>query len=343
MIVIPAFEPDGVLLILVKSLREQTEQAVNVPLVIVDDGSRSDESAKVFAECETLPHVTVLRHPHNCGKGAALKTGLKYAQDHNAMFLCTADADGQHSLEDINKLVSEAQTTTGFLLGVRSFDKNVPFRSQIGNMITRFVFYLLTRKWIADTQSGLRVIPQSLFNDFRNIRSDRYDFELVCLLKAARTARVTQIPIATIYEAGNPSSHFKPFMDSTLIYFAFLRFAFVAPLIALLDFTIFLSLGLLFAPSIAFLMTRCFTAVLYFIFMKEVVFKTDTPEPRHIIRFILLNLANMLIGSFLLGRFSTGTVDHNAMTYLIIMTGLAIVNFYIMRIFVFVKTTNIET
>ncbi|HBY61172.1 MAG TPA: hypothetical protein DEH78_15225, partial [Solibacterales bacterium] len=44
---------------------------------------------------------------------------------------------------------------------------------------------------------------------------------------------------ATIYEDGNPSSHFNPLLDSLKIYFVLLRFGFVALLTALVDNAVF--------------------------------------------------------------------------------------------------------
>ena len=55
-------------------------------------------------------------------------------------------------------------------------------------------------------------------------------------------------PIRTIYEAGNPSSHFNPLVDSMKIYFVLLRFASVSLLTALLDNLVFYR-GLPAAPG----------------------------------------------------------------------------------------------
>ena len=88
------------------------------------------------------------------------------------------------------------------------------------------IFKFVTGKYLKDTQSGLRLIPKSLFNTLIAIKSNKYDFELDCLLKIAssKKANIKTLKISTIYEAGNLSSHFRPIFDSTLVYLVLLQF-----------------------------------------------------------------------------------------------------------------------
>jgi polyprenyl-phospho-N-acetylgalactosaminyl synthase len=69
-------------------------------VVVVDDGSQDDTAAVA----ERYP-VWVLRHQVNLGQGAALQTGLCFALGRGAKYLVTFDADGQHSSEEIERLV----------------------------------------------------------------------------------------------------------------------------------------------------------------------------------------------------------------------------------------------
>jgi glycosyltransferase involved in cell wall biosynthesis len=94
-IVIAAFRESQAVAEVVRGLREQWPR-----VVVVDDGSE-DGTAQVAAEAG----ATVLRHVINRGQGAALQTGISHALHCGAKAIVTFDADGQHSVADIARLL----------------------------------------------------------------------------------------------------------------------------------------------------------------------------------------------------------------------------------------------
>jgi len=109
-----------------------------------------------------------------------------------------------------------------------------------------------------------------------------YEFELEALfvLKHRRT-RVLQVPIRTIYEAGNLSSHFDPLVDSTKIYFVLLRFTLASLATALLDNVVFFSM--LFAGSSILAgqaVARLVALFLNYALVKNFVFYSDQTHLR---------------------------------------------------------------
>jgi len=210
-VIIPAFEPDSLLVPLVNKLQGSFRA-----IIVVDDGSRHSDA--VFA---TLPHaenIRFLRHPTNLGKGQALKTAFAEALRHypNAIGAVTVDADGQHLDKDI-LTVSRALCASpdALILGVRTFQKGTPFRSRLGNLWTCCEFRLLTGLWVSDTQTGLRAIPFGLLNHLLTIPGDRYEYEIRMLVEiVTKRHDVIQVPITTVYHEGNSTSHFKPFVDT---------------------------------------------------------------------------------------------------------------------------------
>jgi len=50
-----------------------------IELIVVDDASRDGSWEALQAVAREQPRVKVLRHEHNQGKGAALRTGLQHA------------------------------------------------------------------------------------------------------------------------------------------------------------------------------------------------------------------------------------------------------------------------
>jgi hypothetical protein len=189
-------------------------------------GSTDPASTGVFDAVEDLGG-TVLRCSANRGKGAALKTGLRHvAETFPGHDVVSADADGQHSVADIRRVARHVGATGRIVLGVRSFDTDVPLRSRFGNAFTRVLFRAATGHDLRDTQTGLRGYPAALLPWLLRVRGVRFEYEMNVLLSAARDGHpVDEVEVATTYLPGNASSHFGSLTDSVRIYGALLRHA----------------------------------------------------------------------------------------------------------------------
>ena len=123
-VLIPAYRPSASLPDLVRALAAKAIPAI----VIVDDGS-GPEYREVFSRAAAFPNVHLLRHATNLGKGAALKTGINYAlcTFPGLVGIVTADADGQHHPDDIERIADTLLARPDCLvLGSRGFDGDVP-------------------------------------------------------------------------------------------------------------------------------------------------------------------------------------------------------------------------
>lgn len=244
-VLIPAYEPTQSLVEIVDSLRNQ-----DIPVVIVNDGSKEKASLQVIDHLTQHQNITILHHAVNLGKGAALKTGLNhiYLEFSKCAAVVTADADGQHSPKDIIRVGEKSvESRDSLIMGVREFKKNIPLRSLIGNKLTYFVLRLMTGINIKDTQTGLRGIPLSLIGLFLRSKENGYSYEMEMILKCKdNNINIQSINIETIYLNNNDSSHFNPFWDSMKIYFVLMRFSFSSFITMLADyiiFTVYVSLG----------------------------------------------------------------------------------------------------
>jgi polyprenyl-phospho-N-acetylgalactosaminyl synthase len=127
-------------------------------VVVVDDGS-SDATA----DQARAGGAVVIRHPFNLGQGAALQTGIDYALAHAAEFIVTFDADGQHRLSDISRLVEAlVQERADFALGSRFLGQapNLPpLRRLVLRAATAFT-RLTTGLQMTDTHNGLRAMTR---------------------------------------------------------------------------------------------------------------------------------------------------------------------------------------
>ncbi len=216
--VVPAYEPTGDLAGRIIKLREH----LPVPVVVVDDGSAAD-CRPVFDAVAALPDCTVLRHAANRGKGAAMKTAFAFVAENfpDCTGVVTIDADGQHDPEDCRRMAEALESGRRALyLGVRSFALGTtPFRSWWGNRCTALLFALLSGRWVPDTQTGLRAFLVSDIPFFLSVPGDGYEYEMAALMRAARAGMpFCKIPVRTIYEADNATSHFSPLRDTIRIH-----------------------------------------------------------------------------------------------------------------------------
>jgi putative flippase GtrA len=220
---IPSYQPTEILCSLLQAIRLHDSS----PIVVVDDGSGSGY-ASIIERVKQMPGTSVLTNAVNLGKGAALKHGMNdILVNHPACIgVVTADADGQHSAADILRVAAELrEKPDNVTFGARQFGLNVPFRSRLGNLVSRHVYRFFIGLSLLDTQTGLRGIPRSLMARCLSIRANRYEFEteqLVVIKSAGMPVR--EIPIETIYIDENRSSHFRPVLDSAQIYFVLLRY-----------------------------------------------------------------------------------------------------------------------
>lgn len=176
-------------------------------LLFVNDGS-TDSSAAVLARLG----VPILTHRLNQGKGAALKTGFRYAIEHGYTSVVTIDADLQHLPEDI-PLFAALDDNRHLIIGTRAIDlRKMPFLRWLTNNLTSLIISLFSGSRVRDSQSGYRLIPTTVLADLP-LRTIRYDLESEMLFKAgALGCRFAEVPIATIYHGSK--SFINPFVDS---------------------------------------------------------------------------------------------------------------------------------
>ncbi|MGI6345217.1 MAG: glycosyltransferase family 2 protein [Bacillota bacterium] len=216
-VIIPALNPIPGMVDLVRQLLQQGVAQV----IVVNDGS--DESYDpIFDAVEKMDNCAVLRHPINRGKGRALKTAFAHVLKHHQQLdgVVTADADGQHTIDDICKIGERlAAEQESLILGVRNFqEENVPLRSYIGNTLTSRVFHWWYGVELHDTQTGLRGIPLQAISWMVDLEGERYDLEINMLIHAKRhNLKLLTIPIATVYYDNNANSHYSTIGDSLFI------------------------------------------------------------------------------------------------------------------------------
>jgi glycosyltransferase involved in cell wall biosynthesis len=130
-------------------------------IVCVDDGSKDGSADQIRASGAHL-----VRHPINLGQGGALQTGIEYARKQaGGEFFVTFDADGQHRVEDVVKMIARLrEEPVDIVVGSRFHGdtSHIPLAKRI---VLRTVVALsprLRRLKLTDAHNGLRAFNRTV-------------------------------------------------------------------------------------------------------------------------------------------------------------------------------------
>lgn len=340
-VVIPALNPIPNLVLLVKELIQH-----GVPqVIVVNDGSDSSYDY-IFDQLKNTEGCSLLAHGTNLGKGKALKTAFCYYLEHFSDLdgLVTADADGQHTVEDIINVSRKLSLDKGsIILGMRDFsDKSVPKRSFMGNRVTSTIFRLFYGNYLEDTQTGLRGIPTSELSWLANMHGDKYEYEINMLINAKRrSVPISSVPIHTLYFDNNSGTHFNTFKDAGRIFACLLSglliYSFSSLVSGILDictFFIFDSLLLTFLSSASRLLTstviaRITSSILNFYLNRKVFSAEKEKLPGLLIRYYTLWFMQLLSSYGLVYAASLIFTSHDTLNKLIIDMFLGIISYQV--------------
>lgn len=342
-VIIPSYNPDDKLLLVV----EELSHSGFTDIIVINDGS-SAECLTYFEKITKANNCTVLTHPINSGKGAALKTGFEFFLQNRPgqAGVVTVDGDNQHKADNALACAKVMLETGKIVLGARCFDQeNVPWTSRLGNMFTKNVVKALLSLPINDTQTGLRAIPSEYISTFLKTDGDRYEYETNMLIDTKKHGfPIMEIPIETVYIENNKSSHFNPFIDSLRIYSQFAKYTAGSILSFLVDITIFYLLIRLinfkfYAVWVCTALARLVSSLFNFTLNQRFVFlKGNLSE--QIIRYYIVCIPTMALSALLvfgLTHYSPMVWPPIAITLLkmAVDTILFLISFYVQKHWVF--------
>lgn len=209
---IPTYNNAGTIVDVVRRVHQHMRD-----IVVVVDGS-TDETLTLLGALD-FP-ITIVSHERNQGKGRALVSGFRKAQELQFDYVLTIDADGQHYPEDIPLLLRALDIhRDAIIVGSRQFtDENMSGQSKFANRFSNFWFRLQTTVNLPDTQTGMRIYPLHQLYGL-NLITSRYEAELELLVFAAwHNVPLIPVPIRVYYPPKEERvSHFRPARDFTRI------------------------------------------------------------------------------------------------------------------------------
>lgn len=136
-------------------------QPTGLPCFVVDDGSDAATRAVLEALAAEHDNLTLTRLAHNAGKGEAVIRGLQVAAQAGFTHAVQVDADGQHAIEDIPKLLALAELHPQALIsGQPIYDDSIPRSRLYGRWVTHVWVWIETLSLqLKDSMCGFRVYP----------------------------------------------------------------------------------------------------------------------------------------------------------------------------------------
>lgn len=215
--ILPAYNEEGKIGRVVQKVRSTGQ----VDEIVVADDCSSDETNREASEAG----ATVLRHRHNMGVGAGIRSGLDYGREHGFDIAVIMSGDDQHEAKELPAVLEPLRSgRADFVQGSRRIKGgktvNGPLFREVTTRLYSLAFTVITFRRITDGTNGFRAFSLSIMDDPDiNLHQDwlnTYELEPYLLFKVVRSARyrVVEVPI-TIYYRGQTRdfSKMKPFRD----------------------------------------------------------------------------------------------------------------------------------
>jgi glycosyltransferase involved in cell wall biosynthesis len=203
--IIPAYQESRAITKVVKLSQKYCSS-----VIVVDDGS-TDQTGQIAKDSGAI----VLRHSRNRGKGAALRTGFKYAIELQCDLIITLDGDMQHNPHSIPRFIEKIHQGFDVVVGSRytTQSEEMPFMRKLSNLITTQTLRVFFKVPVTDSQSGYRAFRKQVLEAI-TVRDDGFAAETEILIDAKRAGfEISEIPIATNY--GDEESKIRARRDIT--------------------------------------------------------------------------------------------------------------------------------
>ncbi len=216
-IIVPVYNHENAIPQLLSKLKPQ-----GLPCLLVNDGS-SPDCSQVLADCarQQADWLSLIERPANSGKGAAVIDGFNWAIAQGFSHAIQIDADGQHDVQDIAKLLHLSRDNPqAMLLGKPIYAASAPKSRVYGRQFTNMWIWINTLSLaIDDGMCGLRLYPllavEKLLHNTNIAQGMAFDIDIAVRLYW-QGVDVLNLPTAVSYPLDGVS-HFKMWRDNVLI------------------------------------------------------------------------------------------------------------------------------
>jgi len=213
---IPAFNEEKNIAAIITKLADITDT-----IIVCNDGS-SDLTSDIAEKMGAF----VINHEKNLGYGAAIRSIFLKAKELDGDILVTFDADGQHRIEDIEKVTKPIiDQEVDLVIGSRFLDeseKEVPQYRKVGIKVITKITNASIKKQLTDSQSGFRAYSKKVLNELNPSELGMGISTEILIKASSKNFRITEVPIKILYSGDtsthNPVSHGSSVILSTIKY-----------------------------------------------------------------------------------------------------------------------------
>ena len=213
---IPAYNEEKNIAKIISRIKDVTQS------IIVCDDHSTDDTNKIAKSMG----VDVITHSRNMGYGSAIKSIFAKAKEIDSDILVTMDADGQHRIEDLKKILEPVLSgTVDICIGSRFLEKNVenvPSYRKVGIKVLTKLTNVSLKESITDSQSGFRAYAKKAISEIIPTESGMAISNEILLKASSLNLRIGEVPIVVLYD-GDTSTH-NPVSHGTSVFISTLKF-----------------------------------------------------------------------------------------------------------------------
>lgn len=206
-VIMPCYNEAATLPAILQAVRAVT---LDKEIIAVDDHSTDETLAILQAEAARDPHLRVVRHPRNRGKGAAVRSGLAHAR---GQITIIQDADLEYDPQDYYELVQPIiDGRVDVVFGSRFMGRHTGmyFWNAVGNKGLTFLTNFLFDCWISDMETCYKVMRTEIIRDL-HLESDDFRLEPEITAKVLRRGhRIYEVPISYLGRTYEEGKKMKP-------------------------------------------------------------------------------------------------------------------------------------
>ena len=213
---IPAYNEEKNIATIISQIKNFTDS------IIVCNDHSTDDTGNIANSLG----ADVITHSTNLGYGSAIKSIFSKAREIDSDILITMDADGQHRIEDLQKILEPVQSgTVDVSIGSRFLEKNVeniPSYRKVGIKVLTKLTNVSLKESITDSQSGFRAYSKKAISEIIPTEPGMGISNEILLKAAHLNLKIGEVPIVVLYH-GDTSTH-NPVSHGTSVFVSTVKF-----------------------------------------------------------------------------------------------------------------------